>query len=50
MSQKETLCLPSRSISDPKFKYRNSASTDVSRTWRKARLWNYLHRTKGVAA
>lgn len=32
------LTMPWRAVSHPKFKYRNSAATDVRRTWRKARL------------
>lgn len=27
---------PTRSILDPKFKYRDSANTDVRRTWKRA--------------
>jgi hypothetical protein len=38
---------PLRPCTDPKFKYINSAQTDVRRTWRKARLLMLL--TKGVA-
>lgn len=34
--------LPTRLCTDPKFKWRNSASTDVRRTWRKARLLQRL--------
>lgn len=34
--------LPHRSITDPKFKYRSADHTDIRRTLRKARLWNYL--------
>jgi hypothetical protein len=39
--------MPLRLCTDPKFKYRNSANTDVRITWRKARLLILL--TKGVA-
>ena len=42
-----TKAIPLRSCTDPKFKYRNSANTDVRITWRKARLLILL--TKGVA-
>jgi len=41
------LTMPWRHVSDPKFKYRDSAATDVRRTWRKARL---LMRLQGVRA
>jgi hypothetical protein len=30
--------LPSRLWTDPKFRWRDSAKTDVTRTWRKFRL------------
>jgi hypothetical protein len=30
--------MPTRSLLDPRFKWRDSAKTDVTRTWRKARL------------
>jgi hypothetical protein len=39
--------MPTRSLLDPRFKWRDSAKTDVTRTWRKARL---LARLQGVAA
>jgi hypothetical protein len=39
--------LPLRNCDDPKFKWYNSASTDVRRTWRKARL--LIRITKGAA-
>ena len=39
--------IPLRPCTDPKFKYRNSANTDVRITWRKARLLILL--TKGMA-
>jgi hypothetical protein len=32
------LTMPTRPIWDPRFKWRDSAKTDVTRTWRKARL------------
>lgn len=41
------LTLPTRSIMDQRFKWRDSSKTDVSRTWRKARL---LARLQGAAA
>lgn len=41
------LTMPTRPIWDPRFKWRDSAKTDVTRTWRKARL---LARLQGVAA
>ncbi len=37
--------MPTRHITDPKFKWRDSAKTDVTRTWRRARL---LARLQGV--
>jgi hypothetical protein len=30
--------LPTRMCTDPKFKFKNAAQTDVRRAWRKARL------------
>jgi hypothetical protein len=39
--------IPLRPCTDPKFKYRNAAQTDVRITWRKARLLILL--TKGMA-
>lgn len=39
--------MPSRLVTDPKFKWRDSAKTDVTRTWRKFRL---LARLQGAAA
>lgn len=39
------MTMPSRHITDPRFKWRDSAKTDVRRTWRKARL---LARLQGV--
>lgn len=41
------LTMPSRLITDRRFKWRESAKTDVRRTWRKARL---LARLQGVQA
>ena len=37
--------LPSRPITDRRFRYTDAANTDVRRTWRKARL---LLRIRGV--
>lgn len=37
-NQMMTRVEPLRSATDPKFKWKDSASTDVRRTWRKARL------------
>lgn len=34
----QTIVYPSRLCTDPKFKWRCAASTDVRRTWRKFRL------------
>lgn len=39
--------MPTRHITHPRFKWRDSAKTDVTRTWRKHRL---LARLQGVAA
>jgi len=39
--------IPLRNCNDPKFKWYNSASTDIRRTWRKARL--LIRLTKGAA-
>lgn len=39
------LTMPTRPILDQRFKWRDSAKTDVTRTWRKARL---LARLQGV--
>lgn len=41
------ITMPSRHCTDPKFKWRCAAATDVTRTWRKFRL---LARLKGAAA
>lgn len=41
------LTMPSRPITDPRFKWRDSAKTDVTRTWRKFRL---LQRIQGARA
>lgn len=41
------LTMPTRSIMDERFKWRDSSKTDVTRTWRKARL---LARLQGAAA
>ena len=39
--------IPLRDCNHPKFKWTNSAQTDVRRTWRKARL--LIRLTKGAA-
>jgi hypothetical protein len=39
--------IPLRDYNDPKFQWRNSSSTDIRRTWRKARL--LIRLTKGAA-
>ena len=39
--------IPLRDYNDPKFKWYNSSSTDIRRTWRKARL--LIRLTKGAA-
>lgn len=39
--------IPLRDHNHPKFKWTNSAQTDVRRTWRKARL--LIRLTKGAA-
>lgn len=41
------LTMPTRLITDPRFKWRDSAKTDVTRTWRKFRL---LQRIQGARA
>jgi hypothetical protein len=41
------LTMPTRSLLDSRFKWRDSAKTDVTRTWRKARL---LAKLQGSAA
>lgn len=41
------ITMPTRHVTDPKFRYIDSARTDVRRTWRKFRL---LMRLRGVAA
>jgi hypothetical protein len=38
------ITMPTRLSTDPKFKYINAASTDVRRTWRKARLLMRIQR------
>jgi len=38
---------PTRSLLDPRFKWRDSSKTDVTRTWRRARL---LAKLQGGAA
>jgi len=42
----KSVTLPTRHITDPKFKWRDSTKTDVARTWRKFRL---LQRLQGGA-
>lgn len=37
-SRQQTIVYPSRLCTDPKFKWRCAAATDVRRTWRKFRL------------
>lgn len=37
-NQSPTIVRPLRSADDPKFQWTNSVNTDVSKTWRKARL------------
>ena len=39
--------VPLRDCNDPKFKWYNSSSTDIRRTWRKARL--LIRLTRGAA-
>ena len=46
-SRPQTIVYPTRLCTDPKFKWRDSAKTDVTRTWRKFRL---LQRLQGAAA
>ena len=41
------VAMPTRSLLDPRFKWRDSAKTDVTRTWRKARL---LAKLQGATA
>lgn len=41
------LTMPSRPLTDPRFRYIDASRTDVRRTWRKARL---LMRLQGAAA
>ena len=43
------MTLPSRRITDPKFRYRDQHHTDVRLTWRKARLWNHIQRVRSHA-
>ena len=43
----QRVTVPTRRITNPKFKWRDSAKTDVTRTWRKFRL---LQRIQGAAA
>lgn len=43
----QRVAMPSRRITDPKFKYTNAVTTDVRRTFRKVRLYLYL---KGKAS
>lgn len=40
------MAMPTRSLLDPRFKWRDSSKTDVTRTWRRARL---LARLQGAA-
>lgn len=46
-TQAPRVVIPTRQITDPKFKWRDSAKTDVTRTWRKFRL---LQRLQGGTA
>ncbi len=46
-AQAPRVAIPTRHITDPKFKWRDSAKTDVTRTWRKFRL---LQRLQGAQA
>ncbi len=46
-AQAARVVFPTRQITDPKFKWRDSVKTDVTRTWRKFRL---LQRIQGAAA
>lgn len=41
------ITMPSRLCTDPRFKWRDSSKTDVTRTWRKFRL---LQRLQGARA
>ena len=50
-----TIVMPLRHYTSPKFKWTDSAQTDVRRTWRKARLMlrlniNAYQRTKHIYA
>jgi hypothetical protein len=39
-----TTALPSRLLTNPKFRYVPAVKTDIRRTWRKARLLMHLQR------
>lgn len=41
-----TPTLPSRPVTSPRFRYVPAVQTDVRRTWRKARLMQFLARPK----
>ena len=43
-NQMATMVTPLRKVTSPKFKWSDSASTDVRRTWRKARLMIRLNK------
>ncbi len=45
-NQNPTMVTPTRSITSPKFKWQDASKTDVTKTWRKARL---LMRLNGEA-
>lgn len=42
------LTMPSRKVTDRRFRYVEAAKTDVRRTWRKARLYMALNARKAA--